>query len=106
MQVTFSTVLPLLLSFALGEAIHNSRSSPNLSQLLTHSGNLKRSPQPWYKDTAPVAANEYLWGKAVEKGTTLLEAMSYSDADAGQTFVPPRYSAESLWSLGNKNRIL
>ena len=114
MQITFSTVLLFVLSFALSEAVDSSlgaflRDLPpsnfNFSHLLPEPENLEDVPNPpqaWFDDKPPAPANEYLWCKAVDKGTTLLDAMSYSDADAGQTFVPPRHSAQSLWSLGKQ----
>ncbi|KAH7388663.1 hypothetical protein BKA66DRAFT_440340 [Pyrenochaeta sp. MPI-SDFR-AT-0127] len=53
----------------------------------------------WFEDKPPQPANEELWCKSVAKGTMLLNAMSYSDADAGQLFMPPRDSARSYWEL-------
>ena len=112
MRVTFSVIILALLGFAISDAIDNSLdaflqglppSRFNISQLLASSNDINdisNTQQAWSDDVIPTPANDYLWCKAVSKGTTLLNAMSYSDIDAGRVFMPPRHSARSLWSLG------
>lgn len=56
----------------------------------------------WPDGEVPPPASEELWCKSVAKGTTLLNAMSYSDADAGRTFRPPRASAQSDFDFGKR----
>ncbi|KAF1841088.1 uncharacterized protein K460DRAFT_410480 [Cucurbitaria berberidis CBS 394.84] len=111
MQVTALIGLLVLLGFALSNSDDNSLdtflrdlppSSFNLSRLIHGSTKLEDFSNPqkaWPEDEVPTPANEQLWCKSVAKGTTLLDAMSYSDADAGRVFSPPRPSARSLWSL-------
>jgi hypothetical protein len=74
----------------------------NISQILPISKDddsiISRPRKAWNGDT-PEPASDALWCKAVAKGTTLLNAMSYSDSDAGRTFTPPLKSAQSFWSL-------
>lgn len=53
----------------------------------------------WAPGNLPALASDELWCKSVAKGTTLLEAMSYNDADAGKMFQPHRPFAGSLWDL-------
>ncbi|KAF2856443.1 hypothetical protein T440DRAFT_550791 [Plenodomus tracheiphilus IPT5] len=53
----------------------------------------------WAPGKLPEPASEALWCKSISKGTTLLNAMSYTDADAGKTFNPPRPFARSFWDL-------
>lgn len=71
-----------------------------LTPLLERPGHHVDPQYGWPEGVILESADEDLWCKAVAKGVTLLEAMSYSDADAGKTFMPPRHSARSLWSLG------
>ncbi|CBX92908.1 predicted protein [Plenodomus lingam JN3] len=53
----------------------------------------------WAPGNLPALASDELWCKSVARGTTLLEAMSYNDADAGKMFQPHRPFAGSLWGL-------
>ncbi|CAO2650677.1 Nn.00g019690.m01.CDS01 [Neocucurbitaria sp. VM-36] len=111
MRITLYVIHLALPGFALSDAFNVSldvflRDLPpsrfNFSQLLPGSTNIQAVPdaqQAWSDDVIPTPASDYLWCKAVSKGTTFLNAMSYSDIDAGQVFMPPRPSARSLWSL-------
>jgi hypothetical protein len=77
-------------------------SALNISQILPIAKNddsiISGPRKAWNGDT-PEPASDALWCKAVAKGTTLLNAMSYSDSDAGRTFTPPLKSAQSFWTL-------
>lgn len=76
--------------------------SYNVSQTLANSTYTETEAigphKAWYANSPPPASDE-LWCKAVTKGTTLFNAMSYTDADAGAQYSPPRTTAESPWKL-------
>ena len=55
------------------------------------------SQQAW-DGGPPLPAEDALWCRAKAKGTALLNGMSYTDADAGLIFNPPRASARSDYS--------
>lgn len=74
----------------------------NVSQLLENSTAFQDNadPQLGWTGNPPLPANEELWCKSVSKGTTLMNAMTYTDEDAGQTFSPPRDTARSDYNYG------
>lgn len=74
----------------------------NVSQLLGNSTAFedKTDTQFGWTGNPPLPASDELWCKSVSKGTTLMNAMTYTDEDAGQIFSPPRDTARSDYNFG------
>ncbi|KAF1944534.1 hypothetical protein EJ02DRAFT_510192 [Clathrospora elynae] len=87
MLLYYFIVLVALLSFVLGGASGTRQGNATLKGM-----------------ERPVPDSKTLWCKAVSKGTTFLNAMSYSNFDAGQAFIPPIMSARSQWGLSYFHR--